>query len=237
MAYENIHLVVEGTSLSPVLDPPTFSLNYQLTGGTGSLLGVNNLVAAVNSAMLLIPSGGTHSLLELWGPTISRASGSGITKAFDVTGHLNGTPHGPPIVTASFTPSAAFGGVGLPEGVCIVVTLQSPYGSDDEFLSGTRPRARDRGRIYFGPISTNALSPEATTNRSVVASATMTNLLGFVKSIASITPATGQTYVLSVWSRRAALMKPLSQAWVDDRPDYQRRRADQGATRSTIPLP
>jgi hypothetical protein len=169
---------------------------------------------------------------------VDRSASSAMIKAYDISGHLNGTPHGPPVATQSFTPTAAItGGTDPPEGVAIVITLQAPYGSDDEFLGGTRPRARDRGRIYFGPITAGGVGKESSTGRSVIPLPITTDLLLTFRKMAVGYTIGAIQYALCVWSRKSALLKPLSVLWCDDRPDYQRRRADQGASRQQVTIP
>jgi len=126
----------------------------------------------------------------------------------------------------------------VPQEAAAVITLQSPYGADVEFGPGTRPRARDRGRIYFGPIDSGSLSVEATTNRTLLLPAMRTSLTAWIKAINIHTTApTSCTYDLAVWSRRGAQMKSLSSCWIDDNPDTQRRRGGTHAAKTQIALP
>jgi hypothetical protein len=122
--------------------------------------------------------------------------------------------------------------------VSAVVTLQAPYGSDVEFLPGSRPRARDRGRIFFGPLAGQACSLEATTNRTIVSTSPRTDLTAWIKKICVLTTTPHTVvYNLAVWSRKNAVMKSLQEAWVDDRPDVMRRRAGSAGTKTIIALP
>jgi len=71
----------------------------------------------------------------------------------------------------------------------------------------------------------------------IITSQTGTDLKLWLKSINSFLTGGGTTWTLGVWSRKNAQIKALSACYIDDRPDYQRRRADQGAARYTQTLP
>jgi hypothetical protein len=79
---------------------------------------------------------------------------------------------------------------------------------------------------------------EGTTQRTIVAPQCAIDLTAWIKKINVITT-TPHTipYNLAVWSRKNGAMKQLAETWIDDRPDYQRRRADQGATKLIVTLP
>src|SRR5215831_14312925 len=222
-AYSNLHLVVKFTSLSPVIDNPSFHLDYFTTYTTQDISDVSSLVSQVAASLNSTPAGGTVAVGTYLSTVLSRSSNQSLVDVYDVTGHLNGTPAGSPVLASAFTLSAA-GTTGVfPEGVACVITLQAPYGTDVEFAPGARPRARDRGRIYFGPISASTASNEAVTNRTYVGSGTQTNLTKWIKSINVITTTSHTViYNLAVWSRKNAAMKSLQECWVDDRYDYVR---------------
>jgi hypothetical protein len=99
-----------------------------------------------------------------------------------------------------------------------------------------RPRARDRGRIYFGPIAGAVVSTDASL-RTVIVSGAATDILRWLKSINQLTTGGGTTWTLGVWSRKNAVIKQLQQASIDDRVDYQRRRSDQSGVKYIQALP
>lgn len=238
VAFSNLHVRIELASLSPVLDNVGLDLSYFTTFVTQDITDVSSLVTQITASFNAIPSGGSNKPCVYVGNTISRATNACMVNVYDVTTHLNGTPAGSPVLVSSFTMPTSGSVNGPPEGVCAAITLQAPYGTDVEFAPGTRPRARDRGRIYFGPLTAPAITSEATTNRQVLSTSVMGDLTKWIKAINVITT-TGHSclYNLGVWSRKNAAMKSLQEVWIDDRPDYQRRRADQGATRTILGLP
>lgn len=179
---------------------------------------------------------GSDSLSAYLGAQLSRAADAHHIKWYDITGHLDGTPHGPPFrVGDTFSLSATIGNP-LPEGVAICGSYHSAYGSDPEHSGATRPRARDRGRIYLGPLSTFGVSVESSTNRVRVGEGLRNRLAAQMQELAAGDnfPDPGPRWC--VWSRRNASVKPIVGGFVDDRFDYQRRREDQGLVRLTWPV-
>src|SRR5215469_10929795 len=102
MPYQNLHLKVTVQTTSAVVDPPSFGLNYQATGGTPTLADVQALDAYVANSFqdLTILAGGGIS--QLWGRCVSRSSTSGFVQAYDITGHEGGTPYGSPVDGVTF---------------------------------------------------------------------------------------------------------------------------------------
>jgi len=226
------------TSLSPVIDNPSFHLDYHTTFGTQDITDVSNLCDQITASLNAVPSGAVSAPGHYLAPVVSRTAGQSMIDVYDVTNHLDGSRAGSPVQIKSWSlTSSPFGGA-VPEGCAVALTLQASFGTDVEFGPGTRPRARDRGRVYFGPIDGAAIGVEGTTNRTVVAPQCQIDLTAWIKKInVIITTSNTITYKLAVWSRKNAAMKDLVSVAVDDRPDYQRRRADQGATKLSVGLP
>jgi hypothetical protein len=237
-AFQNLQLRTEFTSLSPVIDNVSLHLSYYTSFATATVSDVSDLMSHVAASFNAIPTGGVAKPGSYLGPVLSRATNSTIMQAYDVTAHLDGSTAGSPVVMTSFTLPASTITTQMPEGVCATITLQAPYGTDVEFAPKARPRARDRGRIYFGPLYSTITNTEASTNRSILNANVMGDLTKWLAAISVYTtPTNSIVYNLSVWSRKNALMKKAQEAWVDDRPDYQRRRADQGVAKTIIALP
>jgi hypothetical protein len=125
----------------------------------------------------------------------------------------------------------------LPEGVAAAITMQAPYGTDVEYAPGARPRSRDRGRFYFGPLNQQCLLKEADGSSSwtIPFKNCMTQWLKVLNAFTST--AHSVNFLLGVWSRQNAIIKSLAEGWLDDRPDYQRRRAGVEGSKQTILLP
>jgi hypothetical protein len=238
VALSSLKLRVVLTSLSPVTDNIGFDLSYFTTFVTQDLTDVADLVTFVTGSLNSVPTGAGSAPYTYISSVISRAANANTVDVYDVSNHLTGTPAGSPVLISSFTLSSPGAVTNLPSGVCAAITLQAPYGTDVEFGPGTRPRARDRGRIYFGPLANSATANEAVTNRPILTAAFRTDLTALIKKINVHTTAPHSVvYNLGVWSRKNGAMKSLQETWIDDRPDYQRRRDDQGATRTVVGLP
>src|SRR5579872_3176836 len=191
-----------------------------------------------------VPAGGVNAIAHYLYQNLDRGTNHAIWNAYDVTGHLDGTSHGGIVATGNWTLGAEAVIAGVPEGVCACLSWKSSYGTADEFgpsgaiptppdiiadygaaathTGRTRPRARDRNRVFIGPLNYDALTDDATTKRTKLASQFITDC-----TQALVALATGEGgYVLRVWSRRDAATKLPVEGWMDDRPDYQRRRSD-----------
>jgi hypothetical protein len=216
----------------------SWSLHYQTVATAAQGTDVQDLVNFVLASLNAIPTGATAAPVKYLSSALNGAAGASLWEAYDVTGHLNGSPAGSPVLMGSWGATALGISGAVPEAACATVTMQAPYGTDVEFAPGTRPRARDRGRIYWGPIGgTTSLSVDAN-NRTIIIPACRTDLGLWIKAInAHTTIPSNIPYTLAVWSRKNALMKGLAEVWVDDRPDYQHKRAGQASTKTITALP
>lgn len=142
-----------------------------------------------------------------------------LIEMYNLAGHLDGTAHGSPIKTGLYSvPAAAFTNPGLPSEMAVCCSFHTAYATDPEFAGNTRPRARDRGRIYIGPMATTAVDYDTAarpnvkeTVRSTIASAAI-----------NLRDAAGHAWC--VWSRSKSTLEPIVAGWVDDAWDVQRRR-------------
>lgn len=236
---------VKFTTLSSTLDNPSIDLAYIATDAPAD---ANDLATKVANAMTTAAVGQVVTLSGYLGPSISRGAGTGVVQVYNITGHLDGTPHGSPVATVAFTPSTLAAGTQLPEGVCANVGLVANYGSDVEFgpsaaiptppdiiadfaaaathVGRTRLRQRDRGRFSFGPLATNAIAQETTTNRCKLSTQIQGDIQLAVGKLLVQPVLTSSTAQLGVWSRRNVSVKPATSMHLADRPGYQRRRAD-----------
>jgi hypothetical protein len=237
MLYQYMRLNVSAQSLSPLIDNPSFDLHFAVGGGTPAL---SDVTALMNTVVTALTSPGIIQIPGAYfGPSVSRATNGALIKAYDVTSNLHatpGVPTGGPVAQLPWTvPDPVAGSSQLPEGVCAVITEQCPYGTDVEFGPGTRPRARDRGRIYFGPIDGLAIGKETTTNRAILTNVFINDMLNFAGKLGAAS-GSGLRWFWSVWSRRDGAFKTISEVWIDERPDYQRRRVDQGVTKHSAAI-
>lgn len=166
---------------------------------------------------------------------ISRYIGNFIDRAlppmvrmYDVTGHLGGTPAGSPIAIRDFPAplTAAASSTDIPSEVAVCLTMAAAYGADVEFGPGTRPRARDRARVYIGPLNITAVTTFGGICRPDPAF--RDNL-----AEAGVRLARGGALAqLVIWSRVGGTTKTVLNAWVDDATDTQRRRGQRPIVRS-----
>lgn len=143
-----------------------------------------------------------------------------VVRIYDVTAHLSGTPAGSPVAMRSFPAplTGAASATDLPSEVACAVSFQADYLADPEFGPGTRPRSRDRARVYVGPLNLTAAAttlgicrPDPDLRNNLAQSARRLALGGPLAQ-------------LVVWSRRGATAKQVKYVWVDDAFDTQRRR-------------
>lgn len=147
---------------------------------------------------------------------------------YNITGHLDGTPHGAPLETRDFTLSTV-GATAMPQEVAVCLSFRGNYEADVEFGEGTRPRARDRGRIYVGPLATTVANVDGTTGECYVSESFRETLANAGDALRG-DPDT----VWCVWSRKNETMIPVVQVWVDNGFDIQRRRGNQATARTTL---
>jgi hypothetical protein len=124
-----------------------------------------------------------------------------------------------------FTLAAAVDGTCLPEEVAVVLSFHSLLTDIPEEIGSTRPAARHRGRIYFGPLNTASnqasdASVEPQTNAALRGAAL------FFLGLASAP--------WSVWSRASAAMFTVSGGYVDNAFDTQRRRGHRASARTSF---
>ena len=237
-AFHDLHFTVSFTPRIPQLAKPTMTFNYTAAGVGADISDVMDIASQLVASFNTIPSGASKAPAAYLAGSLNPGTNLSKWEVYDVTDHLDGTRAGSPVAVGSWTASAIPNAASLPEACAAVVTLQAPYGTDVEFAPGTRPRARDRGRIYFGPLnSLNAWNTDLN-NHAILNSAFQTDLGKWIKKINIITSVPHTLpYALAVWSRRNHAMKGLAECWVDERFDYRRPRAGDATNRIITPLP
>jgi hypothetical protein len=192
---------------------------------------VANIVTALTAFYNTIPSG-FNSVAGSMNDSRSRVSNACRFAVYNIKGHLNGSPHGSPIAVTAWTLGAqASGGGALPAEVAAVLTYHRAYGSDVEFSPGSRPRARDRGRIYLGPFTSSALTLDSTTGRAHISTGLMTTMLDAGTALIGIS----STVVWHQWSRKNATTAIVTAVKVDDAFDTIRGRGEGAQTFVSFP--
>lgn len=146
-----------------------------------------------------------------------------IYRFYDITADLAGTPAGSPLFTLNALANLAnnVSGEGLPAEVAYALSFRGDFGADVEFAAGSRPRARDRGRIYFGPLGLDAVvtgGPGVKANPSAGLKDSVLQAGAFLRDEA--------TTEWVVWSRAGAKVTPVTVVSIDDAFDTQRRRGE-----------
>jgi len=145
---------------------------------------------------------------------------------YDVTTHLDGSPHGSPIGSDAFAlPDLAHTAIYIPSEVCAVISMHADETGVLEESGATRPAARRRGRLYIGPLDDGALT--FASSRVELGSTFITTLAGAASALLNAWDGSPSTdFQWAVWSRADATMRPVVGGFVDNAFDTQRRRGD-----------
>jgi hypothetical protein len=173
----------------------------------------------------------SHAICNLIGTQMAHSSAVSKMQHYNVTTHLDGSAHGAPVRTDTWTLGSAIGtGDNLPSEVSVCLTFQTPYLTDPEFgPSGSRPRARDRGRIYLGPVR-DAIRLD-NSNHEPRIDPDWRQAIG---AAAARLVADADTQWV-IWSRANTVTNTVSNGWVDEAFDTQRRRGPDSTARSLWP--
>ena len=216
------------TSRSTLVDNPTNEFVIEQTGSTTALIPATVKTLITNFYNVTHPGSGSP-LSAYINPIISRSSNACLISAYDITSHLDGTPHGAPVYTDAFTlGNAAAADKGWPEGLCALLSYRADYGSDIEFEPGARPRARDRGRLFVGPMRENLTTVDG--SGRCIWDPTQLVAACLETAYAAMCTYGGSADVPAAvqWSRKAARVQHITTIWTQDCPRYQRRRVDPG---------
>jgi hypothetical protein len=198
----------------------------------------------------------TSKLSHYLSKCVSRVANSGTLADYDITAHLDGSPHGSPIGTAAYTLSDA--GLNPAEGNQLAVVVALSAGSSFqpvEGVTGTVPtpeqavdygapathtgqlkvRARYQNRFYFGPIATGLVAANAQHNPDLSAGGTLGPDLAIATE--AMIPATVHNRTWNAWSRRGAQVVPLTGGWWDHAIHTRRRRTFEPHQRTTFGTP
>jgi hypothetical protein len=144
--------------------------------------------------------------------------------------HITAGPLGSPAAEIDWLgPTTEAGSQSLPREVCGVLSFHGNLTGIPEEAGATRPKSRRRGRIFVGPLCTNAVS--LGDNPPVLAPA-FTQALR-MHATAMYDALAAELCTWSVWSRANAELYPVVAGWTDNAPDIQRRRG-QAPTLRTV---
>lgn len=123
-------------------------------------------------------------------------------------------PTGPPIFSKAMTFGTAYAATSLPLEVALVNSFQG-----DKITS--MPQSRRRGRNYLGPFNTYAMSADAGLPRPLLDLIVTMNAASKRLQEEAISDADAEW---CVWSRTTDLFVPVTNGWVNNEWDTQRRR-------------
>lgn len=247
-----IHARVTLTDGLTFLDSSSNSFTFKSSTDVDPVTLASSLEPLVEAFYNTNAAGATNHLTSYISNDVSRLTGATSTTWYDVSASLGG-PLGPPIETDLWT-LAGGGGTGrLPPGVAITLGYRAAYGGDAEKGASaslpstdqaidqgapathtgiTRPRARDRGRIFFGPLNPLAvIVGNDSVNGGTVSTAARTDIGAAFKALCAAAPLATPGATVVVWSRRAAAVKDVAYFYVDEGSTYQRRREDDTVNR------
>lgn len=159
-------------------------------------------------------------------PVLSRGTGACSIEAYDVSGHLNGSPAGPPVYMASWTLGPSEVTAGYPNQLAMVCDHHADLSGVAEFGPHTRPRARRRGRHYLGPMAADTLTFATSGDFAVTWAAAKRTAVKTAYEHALASTHLGPGW--SVWSRVDAAMYPIIGGWIDEVPRTRRTRVIPG---------
>lgn len=194
-----------------------------------SVADVDNIEAALNKFY-----GGVHltqsqTLGSYLGAQLNRAV-LPMMRTYDITDAQNGQDAGSPIDLREMDPLPGTGDPDvLPSEVALALSFHSAFNEDLEFGPGSRPRARDRGRIFLGPLRQN-VCVVGTANRAVPQGAFQSNVLLAAQGLRDDIDTSWST-----WSRIAGKVQPVTVVSVDDAFDTVRRRGERPTAKISNP--
>jgi hypothetical protein len=181
-----------------------------------------------------VAGGGATNAVGAWlGSSLSRTTPFTIS-TYDITAHLNGSPHGSPISVDPFTLISNSAAPSLPDQIAVVLSYHAAYGGALEtgpsgaiptdasairqgapatHTGRTRPKSSLRGRLYVGPLVQAA--ENGVGQVSVTCGGDMAK-----QAVTLMTAALGWC----VWSRRTASVHNIIGGWTDWDFGVQRRR-------------
>lgn len=201
----------------------------------GSAIDCADLISAFYNDL---PAGGSLQPGAYLSDSITRAADGVIIKAYDLDGFLDGSPHGAPFLTVTWTLVASADTNQLPHEVACCITMEAagrngqPVETADGADAGSlrdRPMQRYTGRVYFGPLNISAV--DSTGSQARPADDFTADLRLATRELA-IAVATETGASLGVWSRVDETIREVASCSTDNAWDTQRRRGVAATSRT-----
>lgn len=177
--------------------------------------------------------------------SLSPAANDEAVRIYDISGHLDGSPHGSPIYTELYTWPYTPADPSLPSEVAAAVTLRGvswasqPVETPDGPDAGSaldRPRQRHTGKLYLGPLTTIAILSSSSPYVARLHPSFIDDIGFAAQRLADDIRAVLAGTVWCVWSRADTFLYTLTDIQVDNAPDTQRRRGERSSTRTTVDI-
>jgi len=209
--------------------------------------------AALTSFYNVGVGGATHAPAQYIGPSRDRGANKCTFKSYDVTDHLDGSPHGSPIPgsDATWTLGATTNVDGeLPSQVCVDLSYTADIADFPEFGSlgsvpsderaidegapathtgRLRPRSRHRGHISIGPLFSSSAASSGPGGASIPIAIMRHDITVNAAALRD-----DPSFDWVVWSRRNAAVDNVIAGYCDDRWDTIRKRLPRATTRTTF---
>lgn len=206
-------------------------MSFAFTGAAGSLTvsDTDEIETALVEFFNTNTAAGDN-VAEFLGSRLSRAAGASTIEHYDL-GEPVSLPLGSPIKTDTFTLAAiGTGSTQLPDDVAVALSFHANLTDVPEEVGNTRPAARRRGRIYFGPLHSSASDQGSTSTPAMVSTAFRTTLAQAAARLKIYAFTEAQW---GVWSRVDGVVRPVVGGFVDNAFDTVRSRGRKATTRLT----
>jgi len=210
-------------------DAVEMNFHYRFVSGGGDPVDADfdALAAAIFGFFNHTPTGGSQAVAYYLGDEISNVTDSWLLNFYLVptAGGHEGSP-----VKMRTGQGVGRGTHTMPEEVAAVLSFRAAYGADVEFGGGSRPRSRDRNRIYLGPLDTAVIAQDSTTKRTKLSATFITDVL--ISATEELYgAAVAANWFWRVVSHKAVVDKDVAFVSMDDAFDSQRRRGPKATTR------
>jgi hypothetical protein len=200
------------------------------------------MVAAIATFWSVLPPGNATKVCHYLSPVLSQAAGAAQLDIYNITGKLFGEPHGSPVKSRNFTLGESQNVTALPSEVAVCMTLETAGRANapveqadgaDAGFARDRPKQRNTGRLYIGPLGPNAVVLDAGVARPAPSFLATLRTAGkkLAEDLALASPG-GPAW--GVWSRKDGVIRPISFISTDNAFDTQRRRGEDPTFRDRL---
>lgn len=238
MAQQVVRTSTEMPSVNTYGKMATVDLYFEATGSDEGLpisSGSSTSVVGVLNDFWTSLSGSQSAKIGAYlSPDVSRSSNAGMYTITDITAHLDGSAAGPPIAVFSWTVPTGLADGPLAPGLAMCLGYRRAYGSDVERTGTIRPRARDRGRFYIGPLDlyTSKNKTDGSGFGGQIAALPLADLAQAADALfATHNPGSHDQFNCVQWSRKNASVANVAFYFVDTGYAYQRRREQEEQAR------